>query len=227
MPDKKITQSTEHITPILGIDVLPMVANTTTTPTNYKVQVKNFLSQIVIDLPQTVFSALKITAAVTADANATQTAGEFNMLANSSMSAAGLNRYGLVSTNKIQNGNTVISGQIAAALFVLDTGNSNTIAANTFGIMINHALDANVAAARKIQPRAYVAILEDAGSNVAAQTKYLMDIGALGKPVSADAANTNVNVVFSKTADKIATHTVKVCINGQDVWLLASNTAPA
>lgn len=228
MSDKKITQATEHITPVLGTDLLPMVGNVSTSPTNYKVQVKNFLSQITIDLPQTTFSALKITASATANANAAvQAAAEFNLVANSSIGANAKDRYGLIGTNKIQNGNTSILGQIAAARFVLDIGNSSTDTANTYGCIIEHAMDNTVAAARATQPRAYLAVTEDAGTNVAAMTKYLFDIGAQGKHVSADTANTNTSVVYSKTTDQAATHMVKVNINGADVWLLASNTGPA
>jgi len=228
MPDKKITQQTEHITAILGTDLLPMVGNTATTPTNYKVQVKNFLSQLAIDLPATTFAAVGVTASVTANANAAiQAAGSFNMLANSSAQVNALDRFGVIVTNKIQNGNTTILGQIAAAHFVLDTCNANTVASNTYGLFLEHQTDNTYAAARRVQPQAYIGITEDAGSNVAAKTKYLMDVGALGKSVSQDLANTNVSVIFSVTSDRPATHMLKLRVDGQDVWLLASNTGPA
>jgi hypothetical protein len=227
MPDKKITQATEHSGIILGTDVLPMVGNTATTPTNYKVQVKNFLN-FQIDLPQTTISALKVTAMATANANAaTQAAGEFNMLANSSVGVTAQDRYGFIATNKIQNGNTVITGQMAAARFVLDIGNSSPSASNTYGVIIEHGLDANVAGARTTQPRAYAAILENAGTNAAAMTQYMVDLGALGHAVSSDMANNNVNVMFSKTSSQPSTHMIKWSVNGQDIWLLASNTGPA
>lgn len=228
MPDKKVSQQTEHISTVLGADLLPMVSNTAGTPINNKVQVKNFLSQISIDLPQTTFSALKITANITANANAAVlTAGEFAMVANSSIGAVIKDRYGLVVKNIIQNGTSNVIGQMAAAMFTLDTGNSNCVAANTYGLIINHALDANVAAARLVAPRAYIAVTEDAGTNAAARTSYLMELGALSKSISADTANTNTSVIFSKTGDLVATHTLKLRINGQDVWILASNTGPA
>lgn len=228
MSDKKITQQTEHTTAVLGTDLLPMVGNTSTTPTNYKVQVKNFLSQLAIDLPATAFAAIGVTASVTANANAAiQAAGSFNMLANSSAQVNALDRFGLIATNKIQNGNTTILGQIAAAHFVLDICNANTVAANTYGLFVEHQTDNTYAAARKTQPQAYIGFTEDPGSNTAAATKYLFDVGALGKTVSQDLANTNVSVLFSKTTDQVATHMIKLRVNGQDLWLLASNTGPA
>jgi hypothetical protein len=229
MPDKKITQQVEHISAILGTDLLPIVGNVVVgTPTNYKVQVKNFLSQLTIDLPQTTISALHVTASATANSNtAMQAAGEFNMVANSSMAITAQDKYGLIVTNKLQNGNSNITGQFAILRCVLDSGNSNTAPANTYGMTIEHVLDANVAAARLVQPRAYLAILENAGTNAAAMTRYFADIGALGQVVSSDLANNNTTVVFSISSDRPTTHMVKCTINGQDVWLLASNTGPA
>lgn len=226
--DTKISQATEKITSVLGTDLLPLVGNTATTPVNLKIQVKNFLSNLLITLPQTTFSALKLTANVSAAANAaTLAAGELTLLANSSIGVVVRDRYGLIVANKIQNGNSNVTGQMAAALFTLDTGNSVTAAANTYGVMINHALDANVAAARVTAPRAFLAFLDDPGSNVSAATTYLLDVGAQGKTVTSDSANANASVVFSKTADKVATHTLKLRVGGQDVWILCSNTAPA
>lgn len=228
MPDKKVSQQTEHITAILGADLIPMVGNTATTPVNYRVQVKNFLSQITIDFPQTTTSALKLTASVTANALAASlAAAEFNAVANSSIGVTVLNRYGLIVSNKIQNGNSNVTGQIAAAIFTLDTGNSTTVTTNTFGIIISHDLDANVAAARLVAPRAFIAMQEGTNTNTASKTTYLLDVGAGGKLVTQDTANANISVMFSKTADKIATHMLKLRVDGQDVWVLCSNTGPA
>lgn len=45
MADKKITQLPERISTLVATDVIPLVGNTVTgTPTNYKIQVKNFLA---------------------------------------------------------------------------------------------------------------------------------------------------------------------------------------
>jgi hypothetical protein len=223
MADKKITQNTEKVSAVIGTDVLPIVGNTATTPTNYKVQVKNFLSNFQIDLPQTTLSALKLTASVTAaSVAATLAAGEFNCVANSSIGVTVRDRYGLIVSNKILNGNSIVTGQMAAAMFTLDSGNSVTAAANTYGIIVNHALDAAFTA-RVTPPRAFVAVSDDAGTNAAARTTYLFDL----KAVSSNTGTANAGVVFSRTADKVATHTLKLVIEGQDVWILCSNTAPA
>lgn len=227
MPDRKISQQTEHTTPVIGTDLLPMVGNVATTPTNYKVQVKNFLSQIEIDLPQTSFSTLKVTAKVTANAlSAALTAGEFALVANSSVGVTVQHRYGLKVSNIIQNGNSNVTGQMIGAYFTLDIGNSNVVAANTFGVVIDHTINTSVTSARTVSPRAFLAFLEDAGSG-GAQTSYLMDIGALGKTVSANLTAANTSVILNAHAYLAGTHAIKFRINGQDMWLLASNVAPS
>lgn len=226
MPDKKVSQQTERTTAILGTDLLPMVGNVASTPANYKVQVKNFLSQIEIDLPQTTFSMLKITGAVTANATAAAlTAAEFALIANSSVGVTVQHRYGLKVSNIIQNGNSNVTGQMVGAYFSLDVGNSNIVAANTFGLVIEHTLNANVASSRTEAPRAYLAILEEAGSG--AKTSYLLDIGALGKNVSSNLTASNSSVIFNAHAYLAGTHALKISVNGQDLWLLASNVAPS
>lgn len=227
MPDKKTTGLTEKITAVIGADLLPLVGNTAATPTNYKIQVKNFLSNLALDLPQTTLSALKLYANVTANAvAATLTAAEFGVFSNSSVNVTVRDRYGLLVTNKIGSGNSNVTGQMAAALFTLDTGNSNCVSTNVFGIMIRHELDANTAAARFVAPRAFIAIQDNAGTNAAALTSYLMDIGAGGKLVSAN-TSANASQILTVKGSAVHTHTLKIRVNGADYWLMASNVAPA
>ena len=225
MADKKISQLTERVASVLGVDLLPIVGNTAQTPTNYRVQVKNFLSGLLIDLPQTTFSALKLTANVVANAaSATLAAGEFVLQANSSIGVTVRDRVGLIIRNQILNGNSNVSGMMWGAHVQLDTGNSNCVAANTFGLVIDHTI-ANTAWARLVKPRAYLAIKEQAGAS-GNTTSYLFDIGAQGNTVSANTA-ADANVVFSRTVDKTANRTLKLTVNGEDIWVLASNSAPA
>src|SRR4051812_42121228 len=226
MADKKLTQFTERVTSVLGIDLLPIVGNTAATPTNYRVQVKNFLSQLAIDLPAVTFSALKLTANVTANAVAATLAGaEVGVFANSSINVTVRDRVGLIVRNQILNGNSNVTGMMWGAHVQLDTGNSNCVAANTFGVVIEHTI-ANPAWARLVKPRAYLAIKEQAGASGNA-TSYLMDIGAQGNTISANLGTADATTILSKTADKVATHTLKISVNGIDYWVLASNTAPA
>lgn len=72
MADKKITALNERLLPINGADLLLLVANTVPAAyaTNYKVQVKNFLTNCQIALSSTqTSSAFKITANVVANTN--------------------------------------------------------------------------------------------------------------------------------------------------------------
>ncbi len=224
MPQQKISTEPEHTTAVLGTDLMVLVANTDTTPTNYRVQVKNFLSQITINLPQTSFSAMKVTASVTANANtAIQAAGEFVMMANAALSAMaqGKDRYGLIGRNIIQNGNSGVLGQCAAGLFELDTGNAATVSGNTYGVVIRHFANTRP---RFTAPQAFFGVFEDA--NTGLDTLYLMDIGAGAKHVSGVGGNVDSAVIFSEKGSATASHTLKIRVNGEDLWVLASNIAP-
>jgi len=226
MADKKISQLDERVTDVLGADILPLVGNTTTTPTNSRVQVKNLLGRLALELPQTSWSGIKLTAAVVANGiSATLAAGEFAIVANSTSVYTVQSRYGLIVRNEIQNNTSNVTGQFAAALFKLDLANSNFAAANTFGVVIDHALDTGVAAGRRANPRAYLAIKEGAPA-AGRPTLYLFDIGAQGNVVSAN-TSADANVVFSRTVDKVVNRTLKINVNGEDIWILASNVAPA
>lgn len=226
MPDQKISSQPEHTTDVLGVDLIALVATVATTPTNYRVQVKNFLSRIAIDLPQTDYSGMKVTTSVTANAlTHLQAAGEFVMMANAALTtlAHTKNRYGLIGRNIIQNGNSDVIGQCAAAMFELDTGNTTTVSSNTFGVLIRHFANT---IARYSAPTAYIGISEDA--NTGAETLYLMDIGAEGKVVSGDEANVDSSAIFTQVdgANTTISHALKVRVNGIDLWVLASNVAP-
>lgn len=217
MSDKKVTQLTEKVTAILGVDLIPVVANVATAPANFKVTVKNFLSGLLIDLPQTTFSALKITANVTANATAAVlAAAEFILQANSSMSFTSQDRVGLIVNNIIQNGNSNVTGRMWGMHVKLDTGNSNCVSANTYGLVVEHTLDANVAAARFVSPRAYLAIKEKGPGNT---TLYLMDVGAQGNTVSQNVSTGNSSVVFSLASNTTISHKLKVQVNGTDYWI--------
>lgn len=222
MPDQKISQQPEHVVAVLGTDLLPMVGNTATTPTNYRVQVKNFLNNLQIDMPQTNSAALFITASTTANANAAiQSAGQFDFISNSSTPIVAQTRFGLRVRNIIQNSNSNVTGQFAVADFVLDVGSSNLAPANTFGMLIKHFANS---APRVVAPRAYIGIQEDANTGNA--TTYLLDIGAGGKTVSAN-ATANAGVIFTAKGSAALSHVLKIRVNGVDMWLLASNVAPA
>ncbi len=225
MADKKTTQFTEQITAFTGADLIPLVANTAGTPENRKVQIKNFL-QWTVDFPQTTFSLAKLTANVAANGvAATLAAAEFILQANSASSFTTRDRLGLIVRNQIQNGNSNITGQFAGLLVQIDTGNSNSVAANTYGMVIDHTLNVSVATARAVSPYAFIAVKDKPGVGGAATT-YLLDIGAQGNTVSAN-TSANAGVMFSPKGSAALSHVLKIRVNGTDMWLLASNVAPA
>ncbi len=226
MADKKFTQFTEQIIDFTGSDLVPIVANTAGTPENRKVQIKNFLHWTV-DFPQTTFSLLKLTVNVAANGvSATLAAGEFILQANAASGFTSNNRVGLIVRNNIGNGNSNITGLMCGLLVAQDIANSNCVSANTYGVIVDLSTNTSVATARTVPPYAFLALKDRPGVG-GAPALYLMDIGAQGNVVSSNTSSANANVMFSITADKVATHALRVRVNGQDVWLLASNTAPA
>jgi hypothetical protein len=224
MADKKISQLEERATTLVGADLLTIVGNTTTAPTNYRVQVKNFLSKIVIDTPATNTSALLLTANVAVNTtSAILAAAEFALTSFANTPTVVQDRYGLIVRNEILNSTSNVTGQFAAAVFRLDTGNSATIAANTFGILIDHTI-ANTSWARRVSPRAYIGIKETAGTN-GNTTTYLLDVGLGGTAnVSANLTNANATPMLTLSNTATATHKIKVNINGINLWLHASST---
>ena len=188
MADKKISALTERTSPILGTDLLIIVSDLATTPTNYRVKVKNFLAAAQVDLPATAWSAMNVTANVVANSVAIQSAG----------------------------------------LFTLNAGNSSIGSSNAYGMLINHGVLTS-GSVRAASPQAYFGVLEAAGSG-GAQTLYLMDIGLQGTAnVSGSATVVNAAAVFSKAAASppVASHVLKIQVNGKDLWVLTSNVAPA
>lgn len=226
MADRKISQLSERASSVLGTDLLVIVGNTATTPANFRVQVKNFLNNLAIDYPATSIAALKVSANVTANATAATLVGaELDVRANSSINVTVRDRVGLIVKNEILNGNSNVTGQMWCAHLVLDVGNSNIAAANTYGLVIDHTI-ANTAWSRLVSPRAYIAIKENAGT-AGNTTSYLMEVGAQGNTVSQNNTTGNSSVVYSRTADMAANRTLKLHVNGEDIWLLASNVAPS
>lgn len=224
MADKKISQLTERVTNVLGTDLLPIVGNVATTPTNYKVQIKNFLSGLLVDLPQTTLSAFSLTANVTANAtSATLQAAELALIANSSIGVTVRDRIGLSVRNEIQNGTSNVTGRSAAAAFTLDMGASNFAAANTYGVLVQHLAAYGV---RAVAPRAYIGIRENANT-AGAKTTYLFDIGAQGDTVSGANTAITTNTVLSQTSDKTANRALRINVNGEDLWILCTNSAPS
>jgi hypothetical protein len=224
MADEKLSTLSERVSGVLGIDLLAIIGNTANTPANFRVQVKNFLNGLAIDLPQTTVSAFKLTANVTANAtSATLVGGEFVLQANAASGFTVRDRIGLLIRNEITGANSNVTGQLWGAHVKLDPGTSNFLATNTFGVMIEHTI-ANTALARAVAPRAYLAIKENAGSG-GLPTTFLFDIGAQGNTVSSNNSS-NINVVYTRTVDLTVNRTLKVVVNGETIYLHGSNTAP-
>ena len=189
MSDKKITALSERLVPIIGEDLLVLVANVVpaSAAANYKVQVKNFLSNTQIQFPASESSAYRFTANVVVNSTAVLSAGEFR----------------------------------------LDAGNNAIGGTKTYGLILNHTI-ANASYARCQSPIAFLGLKETVGANASFATTYLLDVGLAGTAnVSANSTAPNSSVVLTVANDTPSTHMVKCNFNGQTLWLLAANTAPA
>lgn len=216
--DKKLSQLAEKVSEFAGTDLVYMVASSTP----YRVQVKNFLSGLRLELPQTSRAGLSLIAAVTANAtSATLAAADFTLQANSSIGVTVQDRIGLRATNEILNATSNVTGQMWGAHIKLDPGASNFAAANTFGVVIDHTIS-NTSWTRAVAPRAYIGIKEQAGTN-GLTTSLLMDIGAQGNVVSSNLSTGNASVVMSKANTTTATHKLKISVNGTEYWLMATD----
>jgi len=104
MADKKITALGERLVPIIGDDLLLLVANVVpaSAAANYKVQVKNFLSNTQITLPSTEASAFRFTANVVANSVAVQAAVEARLDAGNN-AVGSTNAYGVLINHTIAN----------------------------------------------------------------------------------------------------------------------------
>lgn len=196
MADKKVSTLTNR-DDIIGTDLVMIVGDNATTPANYKVTVKNFLSRATVELANTEQSGLKITA---------------NIVSNSAL---------------VQ----------AAAEARLNLGNATSISSKAYGLLINHTV-ANASVNAASAPVAFFGLKDQQTANV--KTTYLFDIGVgsnatVNTEVTANFTGTNTTTFVSKASTTVvapansvpASHQIRCRINGVDLWLLASNVAPA
>jgi hypothetical protein len=143
MADKKITELAEKVTSIVGTDILPIVSNNAY-PTNYKVQVKHFLSGLTVELPITTQAGLSIAASVVANSTAVQSAAEFR-LNSGNTSIGGTQSYGAIINHTVANTDSGASKSPVAFLGLMDIpGTSGN--ATTYLMDIGLAGTANVSA---------------------------------------------------------------------------------
>jgi hypothetical protein len=157
---------------------------------------------------------------VTANATAAVlAAAEFVLQANSSAGFTVQDRVGLIVRNEIQNGTLKRHGTHVGTPCQARHGKLQRRRSNTYGLVIDHTLDANVAAARLVSPRAFIALKEQAGA-AGNTTLYLMEVGAQGNLVSANLSTGNASVLFTKAANAtVPTHKLRVNVDGTDYWL--------
>lgn len=129
-----------------------------------------------------------------------------------------------ITANVIANSTAVQS----AGEFRLDAGNNSIGGTKSYGLIINHTI-ANTAYERCQPPVAFLALRESAGANAshALATTFLLDAGIGGTANVSSNASANLSCILAPTANAAAaTHTLKIRVNGNTFWLLASDVGP-
>lgn len=230
MADKKITELTP-LTSLTPDDLFVVVDDPTGTPITKKIAAADiFANGISFVTSSTYKGATVLRSILTANVSAntatanTLIAGEFvtNATASSSNSEY---QYAVRATSALSGATANVTKQHATAKFILDVSNSAALVANTY-VGVFQVANTGV---RVANVQSFVGFGDAAANSTSAQTLYLFDVGLNGSAnVSANtSAGANSLVLLSNTADKTVTHTMKVRVNGQDMWLLLSNTAPA
>jgi hypothetical protein len=196
MADKKVSTLTEA-TLLYGTDLLMLVGNVATTPANYKVTVKNFLSKVNTDLAtNTEIASLKVVSNLVGNGSVIQGAGEVQLNSGNS-GIANANTYGFIITHSVVGANVATVSPVAfLGLRDKPTANVKTLYLFEAGI----------------------------GSNGSVNTFVTANLTQANASVFVCKANTTTAAVANSIP---ATHQIRCKINGAEYWILASNVAPA
>lgn len=228
MADKKITDLLEATT-IDQNDLLLAVISPAGTAVTKKVRASNLFNNVTFVTSAT-FPTISVVSG-TATINAVMTvagnvaAGVFNTTALATATNTTY-QYGITASSYLSAAAANVKTEHAGAKFTLDVGNAGALIVNTYGMIVAVANTGTRAA----QPTAFVSFVENPSANSTLSTKYLFDIGQNGTAnVSANtSAGANASVLISNCAStKTANHMLRCRMNGVDMWLLASNVAPA
>lgn len=228
MADKKITELTE-LTALADVDLFVVVDDPTGTPITKKILSRNVFGNGVSFTTNSTFqSATVLKSILTANVSAngatanTLIAGDFVVNATPT-STQSQQQYALRATSALSGANAQTTAEHAVTKLILDVSNATSVIANTSVLRLVVAnTDTRVS-----NVQSFISFGDVAANSTTAQTKYLFDIGQNGSVSANTSAGANSVVLLSNTADKTVTHTIKVRVNGQDMWLLLSNTAPA
>lgn len=228
MADKKITDLTELTTPDQN-DLLVIVSSPAGTAITKKIRVSSLMTGAAYITTSSSQTGAGVRGTITSNAVMTSSGnvagGEFSVTATATSSNTTY-QYGIFGRSSLTGATANVKTEHAGGKLILDVGNAASLITNTYGLIVQVA-NTGIRAA---QPTAFVSFAENPSANSSLSTKYLFDIGQNGVAnVSANtSAGANSNVMLSNcTPTKTANHMVLFRINGQDMWLLASNVAPA
>lgn len=227
MADKKLTELTQ-LTMLSPEDVFLVVDDPTGTPISKKITAGDIFGNGISYVtsasnPAAVVLRSVLTANVNANTASANTliAGEF--ITNATAASANSEyQYAVRAISKLHGATTKVTKEHATAKFVLDVSNSTSVLSNSYVTVLTVANTGT----RVANVQAFVGFGDGASNSTSAQTLYLFDIGLNGAAnVSSNGTTTNATTLFSNSSASAATHKLRIRVNGEDYWLLASNSA--
>lgn len=230
MADKKITELTELTTTLDQDDLLVVVDNPgSATPITKNMKISTLFGGATYVTTNTAATRSLVAALVTANGMATSSgsntvAGKFEV----NTTPYGTNteyQQAIVGISRLSGTSANVTKQHSVAKFILDVSNAVNVIANTYALI----LQTTNTGVRTQNTQAFIGLGEDS-RGTSNSTVYLLDIGLNG--TANVTANTTVGanslvMVTNCASTKTANHMIKIRFNGSDMWLLASNVAPA
>lgn len=230
MADKKITELTELTTTLDQDDLFVVVDNPgSATPITKSLKASTLYGGASYLTTNTLPTRILLNGIITsngvaASSGSNTVAGKFEV--NTTSYSTNTNyQYGIVGISRLNGATANVTVEHAAAKFILDVGAAAAVIANTHALIIQVTNNAT-----RVQNTASFIGFGESSRGVTSTTTYLFDIGLNG--TANVSANTSVGanslaMVTNCTSTKTADHMIKIRVNGVDMWLLASNVAPA
>jgi len=227
MADKKITELTQ-LTALDPADLFVVVDDPTGTPITKRIAASDiFGNGISYITTSTTRGATVLRSILTANVNAntasanTLIAAEF--ITNATATSANSEyQYAMRASSKLAASTSYVGKEHAVAKFVLDVSNAASLIANTYGAIIQVA-NTGVRAQNVTSFLRLEDLVAPAAGTTTNQTLFLFDANGVTSNVTSTGNN---DVLLSKNSASSlpADRTIKIRINGDTLYLLASTT---
>lgn len=223
MADKKITDLSEMTTDLDQSDLFVVVDNPGGTPITKKISTTNLFGNVSfltsVSYPTAILMRSTVTANTSTNSTGVVAAGSFTV--NTTATGNVAFQYGLTAATKLSGATANVTTEHAAGLFTVDVSNAASLIANTFGVVVRVANTG----ARTQNTTAFLSLQEASTGNTTTSTVFALDLLNITANTSVGA---NSAVMYSNCAtSSTANRKLKIQVNGETIWILASNVAPA